>query len=148
MPHAPGLRAGGRRKYGSYRIYSVNLCCCLGYYYLFILNRKVHFCSFFYGKGIGLFLGYPDSDTASEVEGFALEQIYKPIVLFFINPFIFALRADFNSDPYSFFNLLAVIIIAIAAEIFNHLSYPFAIVLIALIGASITLLRTKEESII
>jgi len=43
--------------------------------------------------------------------------------------------------------LFAVMIIAIAAEIFNHLSYPFAIVLIALTGAGITLLRAKEESI-
>ena len=42
--------------------------------------------------------------------------------------------------------LVVVIINAIVAEIFNHLSYPFAIVLIALTGAGITLLRAKYES--
>jgi len=54
-------------------------------------------------RAICYFLWYPDCDTAPKVEGFALENIHKFVVFFFIYSFIFALKADLNSSPYAFF---------------------------------------------
>jgi len=65
-------------------------------------------------KGHLRFLWYPDSDTASQIEGFALEQVYKPVVIFLIYPFVFALRADLNGDPYAFFNSLRSFLISVS----------------------------------
>src|SRR5659263_667553 len=79
---------------------------CFGNYYLFILQTEVYLSPFMYRKGISYFFRYSDCNTASKVEGFAFEQVNKPIVLFFIDPLVFALRTDLNSNPYTFFNLL------------------------------------------